>query len=78
MLRIHNDSKAFLAAFQSQKYSIGRSIMELNYGSLVIHAPFKANKLTLLGWVVNSLDIYKLRQFCLKKPRNSALIYRDR
>ena len=49
--------------------------MELNYGSLVIHAPFKANKLTFLGWVVNSLDIYKLRQLCLKKPRNSALIY---
>ena len=46
--------------------------MELKYGSLVIHAPFKANKLTFLGWVVNSLDIYKL---CLKKPRNSALIY---
>ena len=52
--------------------------MELNYGSLVIHAPFKANKLTFLGWVVNSLGIYKLRQFCLKRPRNSALIYRDR
>ena len=49
--------------------------MELNYGSLVIHAPFKANKLTLLGSIVNSLDLYKLRQFCLKKPRNSALIY---
>ena len=67
VLRIHNDSKAFLATFQSQKYSIGRSIMELNYGSLVIHAPFKANKLTFLCWAVNSLvDIYKLRQFCLK------------
>ena len=42
--------------------------MELNYGSLVIHAPFKANKLTFLGWVVNiTIYIYKLRKFCIKK-----------